>query len=40
MNKLINDIVFKDVERLLSSTCEIKIEVKNIEAIAEDRWEI
>jgi hypothetical protein len=40
MNKLNNDLVFEEVDRLLSSTSEIKIKVRDIESIPEDRWEI
>lgn len=40
MNKLNNDLVFEEVDRLLSSTSEIKVKVKDIESIPEERWEL
>ena len=40
MNKLNNDLVFEEVDRLLSSTSEIKVKVKDIETIPEERWEL
>ena len=40
MNKINNDIVFEQVNRLLTSTNEIKIRAKELENIPEDRWEL
>jgi hypothetical protein len=38
MNKINNDLIFEEVDRLLNSTSEIKIKIKDIESIPEDRW--
>lgn len=39
MNKFNNDLVFKEVSRLLTSTTDIKIKAKEIGTIPEDKWE-
>lgn len=39
MNKINNDLVFEEVDRLLSLTSEIKIKLRDIDSIPEDRWE-
>lgn len=40
MNKLNNDLIFKEVTRLLGSVTDIKIKAKEIESIPEDKWEV
>lgn len=39
MNKINNDLVFDEVDRLLSSSSEIKVRVKDLESIPEHKWE-
>jgi hypothetical protein len=40
MNRVNNDVVFGQVNRLLSSTEEMVIKHKELENIPEDRWEL
>lgn len=40
MNKINNDLVFEEVDRLLSSSSEIKIKPRDIESIPEHKWEV